>query len=738
MVEQDVMRKLFRYLLPALLLVAILLLPLIMPVAATPVYEDFTTYTELDPNNHIDLVGTNHIDFDAYMNEDAYLYKDKGTDFFSNFEHKIDIKLISASASYAFNYPWCVANAIGAIYPDLGGSTNLLNLQIYKSPGSPGVCLTEYYGASSWVDCSIALSFGTWYYLTIKKVGTALTCKIYSDSVRTTLLDTLSLTLHADIKYRYIYAANVWNGGEDRHFDTTIENLDLQQAEVVPTITTNNATYVSRTTAQLNSYLNDDGGEACDVRFQYSTGVGGGSYVDFDDWTEVDPTGAGSASGHIQWTSYHLTHDAYDNEDCYFYTDMGAGNITNFTHQIQIEASNKDSTAHGFPWVLANVTSDTKAMKDASEPYLDIYLYANGGALEIYLVEGHSGNSYTDMYSGSYNTSYYLTIIKDGTDFSCKIYNNAERGGAPLDTLNLTLQVDHTFRYVYAANTRNDASGEHIFVTIDDLSLVGGGEWINTSWVNDTYNTGDSPYADMENLAVDTKYYFRVQARNTEGTTNGSEVNFTTYPAITEPTNFTGYPTSTTISLSWEKGAGAANTMVRGQVGDYPVNYSSGEQVYASTMATTMHSGLTPGTTYYYRSWSFDAIGYSDNYTDFLMTTTAYSAVTNDTPASPTTPSNWWGVPDYTNLENLAGYEIINTIADNFQIPPNTFWMSLILIIIMSIGLFIYSVQHNVTVAIVLMGVLIVVASIAGLLPLFMIAFVLLPAAGVMLVKRRI
>jgi len=704
-----------------------------MPVAATPVYEDFTTYTELDPNNHIDLVGTNHIDFDAYMNEDAYLYKDKGTDFFSNFEHKIDIKLISASASYAFNYPWCVANAIGAIYPDLGGSTNLLNLQIYKSPGSPGVCLTEYYGASSWQDCSIALSFGTWYYLTIKKVGTALTCKIYSDSVRTTLLDTLSLTLHADIKYRYIYAANVWNGGEDRHFDTTIENLDLQQAEVVPTITTNNATYISRTTAQLNSYLNDDGGEACDVRFQYSTVAGGGGgYENFSGYTEVDP------NNHLNLTTHQVNHTADDNEDCYLYDDKGAGNITTFTHGVQIEAASLGNGAHGFPWMVANVTNDAKGMKDASEPYLDIYLYANGGALEVSLVEGHSGNSYSDMYSGAFNTSYYLTLIKNGTDFSCELFSDPGRS-ASLDLLNLTLHTNHTFRYVYAGNTWNDGTNEQINVTINDLCLSGASAgWTNTSWVNDTYNTGDSPYADISGLANNTKHYFRVQARNAMGTTNGSELNFTTYPTITEPTNFTGYPTSTTISLSWEKGAGAVNTMVRGQAGDYPVNYSSGEQVYAGTMATTMHSGLTPGTTYYYRSWSFDAVGYSDNYTDFLMTTTAYSAVTNDTPASPTTPSNWWGVPDYTNLENLAGYEIINTIADNFQIPPNTFWMSLILIIIMSIGLFIYSVQHNVTVAIVLMGVLIVVASIAGLLPLFMIAFVLLPAAGVMLVKRRI
>lgn len=300
----------------------------------------------------------------------------------------------------------------------------------------------------------------------------------------------------------------------------------------------------------------------------------------------------------------------------------------------------------------------------------------------------------------------------------------------------------HNATYVTRTTARlnsylTDDGGEYCDVRFQYGNSTGN-YTLNTTWVNDTYLTGDSPYADITSLSLNTTYFFRVQATNTMGMANGSELNFTTYPTINEPTNFIAYPNSTSISLTWIKGVNAAYTMIRGQAGAYPVNYTDGKQVYNGSMSTALDTGLTLGTTYYYRSWSYDSMDYSTNYTDILMTTTAFTEVTQDTPAAPTTPSNWWGMPDYTNLANIAGYGIVNEIADNFEIPRNTFWMSLILIGIMCIGLFIYSVQHNVTVALMLTGAMIVVASIAGLLPLFLLAVIGIPMGGIMLVKRRL
>jgi len=50
----------------------------------------------------------------------------------------------------------------------------------------------------------------------------------------------------------------------------------------IPTIITDAATYVEYSTAQLNSTLTNDGGEGCEIRFQYNTST--------DNWTQADNT----------------------------------------------------------------------------------------------------------------------------------------------------------------------------------------------------------------------------------------------------------------------------------------------------------------------------------------------------------------------------------------------------------------------------------------------------------------
>jgi len=717
-----------------------LLLPL--NILASVHNEDFTTYTEVDSNDHI-AVTANHIDFDAYANEDAYLYDDKGVDYFGDFEHRIDIKPVSYSDNDIQVNVMLLSNDIDDAYGLHFYNKTFIAITVYRIDTGFGnrISLEENYNFTLHKDYCAA-SFGTWYYLTVNKAGTDLSCKIYSDSARTTLLDTLNLTLHADHHFRYIFPATTWNFAPyDWHLDIDIENLNLGVAEEAPSIVTNNATYISRTTARLNSYLVGDGGEACDVRFQYSIfsgGSSGGGTENFSNYTEVDP------NGHITYNDTHIVSNLTRPEVAYLYDDKGVGYFTDFTHRIEANATWGSDWGHNTIWMVADAINCTDALKSSDETGIYVYFYDDSSNLQIALSEVYGTSIYTDTYTpASYDTTYYFLNKKTGTTMQTGIYSSSvlrDAGNATdgdVDNLNLILHADHSLQYVYGTSSLCSGVSGEINATIANFTTLGGA-WTSTPWVNDTYTTGDAPYANIVGLDMDTQYFFRVQARNTLGIVNGNELNFTTYPTIFEPTNFTGYPDATTISLTWTKGVNAANTMIRGQAGAYPANYTDGKQVYAGTMATVTDTNLSPGTTYYYRSWSYDGVGYTANYTDYLMTTSAYANVTTETPAEPTTPSNWWGIPDYTNLQNIAGYGLINTIADNFEIPRNTFWMSLILILIMSIGLFIYSVQHNVTVALILMSVMIVIAAVAHLLPLFLLAIIGIPVAGIMLVKRRI
>lgn len=195
-------------------------------------YEDFTAYVEVDPNSHIGLVGTNHVDFKAYNNEDAYLYSDKGPDHFgTGWEHKIDVKYVSHS-SYNTNAVWMLSNDIDDItgLSTAGKSAVYVNTR-YSAAELMEIC--EMYLGSIYSSSSFTMTAGTMYYLTVKRDGTAFTCKIYSDSARTNLLATLSLTLNdAQPNHRYVFAANTNNNGQNRWGDFDIENLDLQEVGV--------------------------------------------------------------------------------------------------------------------------------------------------------------------------------------------------------------------------------------------------------------------------------------------------------------------------------------------------------------------------------------------------------------------------------------------------------------------------------------------------------------------------
>lgn len=191
--------------------------------------EDFTTYTEVDPNSHIGLVGTNHVDFVAYRNEDAYLYKDKGENHFGDFTHDVDVLCDGRSGVNPISPVWALTNDVNDLKGIKDAGNTAIAVQFYrKSDGTLVLRLREIYNNANYND-DYTVSYDTWYYLTIEKSGTSLTCKIYSDSNRTNLLDTLSLTLHGDWQFRYIFAAITNNTGSTDNFVLDIENLDLNE-----------------------------------------------------------------------------------------------------------------------------------------------------------------------------------------------------------------------------------------------------------------------------------------------------------------------------------------------------------------------------------------------------------------------------------------------------------------------------------------------------------------------------
>lgn len=306
-----------------------------------------------------------------------------------------------------------------------------------------------------------------------------------------------------------------------------------------------------------------------------------------------------------------------------------------------------------------------------------------------------------------------------------------------------TIQTNDATQITYTTARLNsylvDDGGEPCDVRFEYDTDTGSPYANATAWINDTYYSGDSPFADIANLTPGTTYYFRVQAVNSKGLTNGSELNFNTSASLQAPSSFKAYPSNSSIALTWIKGYGATTTIIRGKLGDYPLNYTDGIEVYNGSQSTTTWSGLTSGTSYYLKAWGASGGNISTANTTLLTTTSAGITEGDEGVNAPTTPGGWWLTPDYTRLSNLGGfYNLTNTIADEYSIPRNTFWVVGILLFIMAIGMFVYSIKQNIIAALTIVSVMIFVFSVAHILPLFMVAAIGIPIAAGMLHHRRV
>lgn len=257
-----------------------------------------------------------------------------------------------------------------------------------------------------------------------------------------------------------------------------------------------------------------------------------------------------------------------------------------------------------------------------------------------------------------------------------------------------------------------------------------------TTWSEYIYNSGEHPYADIGSLVDNTPYFFRVQMQNDTGPTTGSELTFTTEADISDPSDFRGYPQSTSISLSWTPGIGYTQSLVRFAYDDFPDTTTDGTQVYLGASSTYTHAGLTPGKTYYYSVWGESGGEYSAGYDTAMVTTSAAEAAGEEF-ETPVTPLGWMQAPDPTAMENIEPlYTMVNNLANSYSIPLGSFWFILAVLISMGLAVAVYTVSHE-----ILAGTLVLAAAMAffvfqGLMPSWII-FIAVLFNVVVIIRRR-
>ena len=204
-------------------------------ILATPCFganEDFTTFTETDPDSKLTVTSSRVTSTLANSRTETYsVYKDYGAGHFGNFSHLLTVfasAMNNAGSSPVLGYA-LISNQTGDI---AGAEANGDGLSVHMFTGNYNLTMEEQDAFNSdFYDADTLIV----YYLTIGRASTTATVLIYSDSGRTTLLDTLSIAM-SSTTFRYISTAAGYDSGGAATVSGYAEDLNLQEATPNPSV----------------------------------------------------------------------------------------------------------------------------------------------------------------------------------------------------------------------------------------------------------------------------------------------------------------------------------------------------------------------------------------------------------------------------------------------------------------------------------------------------------------------
>jgi len=181
--------------------------------------QDLTGYTEIDAGGTISSTANLFTNAVTTMVHETYSYKDFTAGYFDgDFEHQFKINVTAASAGVQM-FPWLIANLVDDAKGIDDANGDFLGIWIGFVGAGYAFVAEECDGGTLTIDVSSELALATDYWVTVTRdesVGTygTLYCYIYSDACRSTLVDTLTVTLNTSKKdFRYLYAFSAYKDG---------------------------------------------------------------------------------------------------------------------------------------------------------------------------------------------------------------------------------------------------------------------------------------------------------------------------------------------------------------------------------------------------------------------------------------------------------------------------------------------------------------------------------------------
>jgi len=207
-------------------------------------------------------------------------------------------------------------------------------------------------------------------------------------------------------------------------------------------------------------------------------------------------------------------------------------------------------------------------------------------------------------------------------------------------------------------------------VTFEYGTTIGYGSTITATQSPATGGTNTNVSANISGLTVATVYHYRIKGVNSLGTTNGSDLTFTTLGHV--PSIITLPATSITPVSTQLNGSVNANSLSTVVTFEYGTTNGYGNTVTATqspvtgstyTNVSSPITGLTAGSTYHYRIVAVNALG-TTNSSDLTFTTLGQVPTVTTLPATSTTPvaAQLNGTVNANNLSTVVTFEYGTTI----------------------------------------------------------------------------
>ena len=413
-------------------------------------YEDFTTFTEVDPNSHISTTATRVTYAGLARNEVAYLYKDYGAGYFQmgmGIEGVFNIQSVGGAAG---------AKSAGICFADAPSTTQEAArdqaICFHKVETDNTTVHSDYaylinngtavgYGNGSGTH-TLALNTSYAYQLgLITSVGGqygALMCVVFTDTTKTAISSVSIQAFTVATTYQYLVAAQPYNGGVTSSITGYDENVSIVSF----------AAGIDLTTA-----------------------TGG--------FTQTDP------SAHIaDYADCIVVTTLNTNENAYHYKDYGASYFNG--NYILTGALNVTAFATGSGTMLTllslmNAITDGNGTEDKHCVILD-YVSSSTYTLKAREVSGATG--YNSSASSTLNTNqpYWIKAWRDtsvgtyGTLYLA-VYNDPTMLSQVGSTLSLALHDNGTpdvaaFQYFYPLQSWNTGSSRTTTFTFGGVSAV--------------------------------------------------------------------------------------------------------------------------------------------------------------------------------------------------------------------------------------------------------------------------